>query len=163
MALRWEAGLAAMEALESLSDEERSNIVSEWSSSVVKMVEAEENLDAWWLERSIVSIRVATAGDKENWLDVTQLRQLFRWMSIDVSAAVPDATPEEQEALSKIAYIGQPVDVSEKHGIVRIALGVESMLAYKKDPEVTLAEDQWTVKKMAAIGKHFSTLVESGL
>ena len=76
---------------------------------------------------------------------------------------VPDATPEERHALSAPAYIGQPVDVSETHAIVRIALGVESMLSYFEDKEETLKEDQVTVLKLAAIGKHFDTLKKSGV
>ena len=166
LALRWEAGLAAMEALAPIPDDERDQIVSEWSDAVVKMVNARDTLDAWWVERSIVSIRVARGGDDaatKKWLGVDELRQLFRWMSLDVSGHVPDASPDEKEALSKIAYIGQPVDVSKDHGIVRIALGAESMLSYHNDPAATLAEDEWIVQKMSALGKYFSTLSESGL
>ena len=162
LALRWEAGLAGMEALDHVADEKRTTAYSEWADSVVRMVNEDEFLDAWWVERSIVSIRVANGKDK-NWLNVDELRQLFRMMSMDLSAAVSSATPEERDALSKTAYIGQPVDVSESHGIVRIALGVDSMLSYLDDPESTLSEDKWAVKKLSAIGKHFQTLMESGV
>lgn len=107
-----------------------------------------------------MSIRVAKG---EGWLNMSELRDLYRWMSMDVSNLVPDATPEEKDALSKPAYIGQPVDVSETHAIVRIALGVESMLSYFNDKDETLKEDQVTVLKLAAIGKHFDTLKKSGV
>ena len=160
LALRWEAGLAGMEALAPVSDEKRTVAYSEWADRVVKMVNEDEFLDAWWLERSIVSIRVAN-GNSKAWLNVDELRQLFRMMSMDLSNAVSSVTPEEKEALSKIAYIGQPVDVSESHGIVRIALGVDSMISYLEDPESTLLEDKWVVKKLSAIGKHFDALMES--
>jgi hypothetical protein len=50
------------------------------------------------------------------------------------------------------------VDVSETYGIVRIALGVDSMLSYAEDKDLTLEEDQWAVKKMAAIAKYFKEL-----
>jgi len=162
LALRWEAGLAGMEALAPVSDEKRTAAYLEWADRVVRMVNQDEFLDAWWVERSIVSIRVANGNSKE-WLNVNELRQLFRMMSIDLSITVPMATSEEKEALSKIAYIGQPVDVSESHGIVRIALGVDSMLSYLEDPESTLTEDEWVIKKLSAIGKHFDVLTESGV
>jgi hypothetical protein len=153
-----------MEALAPISDAERSGIVSEWADSVVDMVKEHDNLDAWWVERSIVSIRIAQGiGSEKKWLTVDELRQLFRWMSLDVSEAVPDASPEEREALSKIAFIGQPVDVSKEHGIVRIALGVESMLSYRKDAAATLKEDKAIVEKMASLGKHFAILSGTGL
>lgn len=159
LALRWEAGLAGMEALAHVPDEERSAAITEWAGTVSGMVDSESILDAWCVERSIVSIRVAK-GD--GWLSMSELRDLYRWMSMDVSELVPDATAEEKEALSKPAYIGQPVDVSETHAIVRIALGVDSLISYLEDKEATLNEDQLTVKKLAAIGKYFDTLKQSG-
>jgi hypothetical protein len=147
-------------ALASFPDAQRTEAYQEWAGSVSGMVNQRSELDAWCVERSIVSIRVAK-GD--GWLSMSELRDLYRWMSMDISNLAPDATPEEKAALSKPAYIGQPVDVSETHAIVRIALGVESMLSYFNDKEETLKEDQVTVLKLAAIGKHFDTLKKSGV
>jgi len=162
LALRWEAGLAGMEALASIPDEQRTETYKEWAGSVANMVSNEVELDPWCVERSIVSIRVAKqGGDGDSWLNMSELRDLYRWMSMDVSNLVPEATAEEKNALSKPAYIGQPVDVSETHAIVRIALGVESMLSYFEDKARTLEEDQITVLKLAAISKHFNTLKQS--
>mmetsp|Transcript_55753 Transcript_55753/g.64374 ORF Transcript_55753/g.64374 Transcript_55753/m.64374 type:complete len:567 (+) Transcript_55753:98-1798(+) len=162
LALRWEAGLAGMEALASIPDEHRTETYKEWADSVANMVSGEVELDPWCVERSIVSIRVAKqGGDGDSWLNMSELRDLYRWMSMDVSNLVPEATAEEKNALSKPAYIGQPVDVSETHAIVRIALGVESMLSYFEDKARTLEEDQITVLKLAAISKHFNTLKQS--
>jgi len=166
LALRWEAGLAGMEALAASgkSDEERSAAIAEWAKYVAEMINAEQFLDAWCVERSIVSIRVSESGDSDGeWRSMSELRDLFRWVSADVSGAVPHATAAEKEALSKTTFIGQPVDVSETHAIVRIALGVESLLSYLKDKDATLAEDKAAVAKLAAIGKHFDTLKKSGL
>jgi len=159
LAFRWEAGLAGMEAISSIPDSVRIDAVNEWAEVVTAMTNAESGLDAWCVERSIVSIRVKKS---DGWLSMSELRDLYRWMSMDVSDVVADATAEEKEALSKPAYIGQPVDVSESHAIVRIALGVESLLSYIDDKDATLSEDQMVVKKLDAIGKHFNTLKESG-
>jgi asparagine synthase (glutamine-hydrolysing) len=159
LALRWEAGLAGMEALASVPDDRRTEAVEEWAGSVAGMLQNETKLDPWCVERSIVSIRVAK---DDGWLSMGELRDLYRWMSMDVSGLVPDATAEEKEYLSKTAYIGQPVDVSETHAIVRIALGVESLVSYLEDKDGTLEEDRLTVKKLAAIANHFETLKKSG-
>lgn len=161
LALRWEAGLAGMEALAHVPDHVRTEAITEWAGSVSSMVNRETMLDAWCVERSIVSIRVAKAAG--GWLSMSELRDLYRWMSMDVASLVQDATLEEKEALSKPAYIGQPVDVSESHAIVRIALGVDSLVSYLDDNEATLEEDLHTTKKLAAIAKHFDTLKKSGL
>jgi hypothetical protein len=162
LALRWEAGLAGMEALSSIDDVKRTKAVDEWASAVSDMVSRESLLDPWCVERSIVSIRVAK-GNGNGWLSMSELRDLYRWMSMDISEAVPDATPEERLALSKPAYIGQPVDVSETHAIVRIALGVESLISYFNDKNGTLEDDRRVVRKLAAIAKHFETLKRSEL
>jgi hypothetical protein len=161
LALRWEAGLAGMEALASIPDEHRTEAVEEWANSVADMVKNESELDAWCVERSIVSIRVAK--DNGGWLNMTELRDLYRWMSMDVSDLVPEASAEEKKFLSKPAYIGQPVDVAESHAIVRIALGVESLLSYFDNKASTLEQDKATVQKLAAISKHFNTLKKSGV
>ena len=158
LALRWEASLAGMEALAHVSDEERTSAANSWARDVVEQVRGEHVLDAWCVERSIISIRVAK---EDGWLSVEELRDLYRWISSDVSHKVPGATAEERAILSRPAYIGQPVDVSESFGIVRIALGVESMLSYLDDTEATLAEDLHTVKKMATIGRYFKALKQS--
>lgn len=159
LALRWEAGLAGMEALAHVPDSRRTEAVDEWSAEVAAMVAGEPMLDAWCVERSIVSIRVAHG---EGWLSMDDLRDLFRWMSNDVSDLVPNATLEERESLSSPAFIGQPVDVSDAHAIVRIALGAESLLSYLEDGPSTLEQDRTAVRKLATIAKHFETLKKSG-
>lgn len=162
LALRWEAGLAGMEALAHVSDALRTEAVDAWSAQVADMVNAESELDAWCVERSIVSIRLAKDDGDGGWLGMTDLRAVHRWMSNDVSELVPTATAEERESLSTPAFIGQPVDVSDSHAIVRIALGSESLLSYLDDEARTLEGDRTAVRKLAAIAKHFETLMASG-
>lgn len=161
LALRWEAGLAGMEALANVPDKVRSEAVDAWALEVTGMVNGASNLDAWCVERSIISIRVKKNGDS-GWRSMSELRDLYRWMSADVSHLVPNATTEERESLSMPAYIGQPVDVSDSHAIVRIALGVESLVSYLDDGAATLKQDLAVVKKLAAIANHFDTLKRSG-
>ncbi|GFH55945.1 hypothetical protein CTEN210_12421 [Chaetoceros tenuissimus] len=163
LALRWQAGLYSMEKLESISDDERTALVDEWAAKVKNMVEENPNIDLFCVERSITSIRMAKDGDTSQWLNMGEARDLFRWMSLDVSEVVPDATEEEKKALATSGFIGQPVSVSEDFAIVRIALGVDSLYAYSQDKASTLAEDQMLVNKLGAIAKHFSTLKASGL
>ena len=94
---------------------------------------------------------------------MAEARDLYRWISLDVSEVVAIASNDEKVALSTVAYIGQPVSVSESHAIVRIALGVESMLTYVSDKDATLKEDELTVRKLAAIAKYFQSLNNSGV
>lgn len=159
LALRWEAGLAAMEALCHISDDEKIKMYEEWASTVRNMVDEAEMIDTFCVERSIVSIRIAK--NDGSWLNMDEARDLYRWMSLDVLAAIPAATLDEKAALSTPAYIGQPVDVSKSHAIVRIALGAESLLSYEKSKGQILKEDELTVKKLATIAKYFDTLKSS--
>lgn len=160
LALRWEAGLKAMEALGAIDDMERREAADDWATKVTDLVSRESLLDPWCVERTIVSIRVAK-NDGKGYLKMSELRDLYRWMSMDVSGSVPDATPQEKLVLSKPAYIGQPVDVSENHGIVRIALGVESLISYFNNRNETLEGDRRVIRKLVAIAKHFDTLKRS--
>lgn len=160
LALRWEAGLAAMEALASASDEEMDAAVEEWAAGVQSLVSEQPLLDVWCVERSIVSLRIS--NNKGGWLNMSELRELFGWMSADLSHLVPGATAEEKEALKTTAYTGQPVDVSESHGIIRLALGAECMLdLLDKNKKIEHSKrDALAVKKMAALAKHFTTIKE---
>lgn len=156
LALRWEAGLAGMEALASCPEAARAQEATDgWARSVVRMVHKEPLLDPWCIERSIVSIRIAK---DEGWFNMDDLRDVYRWMSTDVSHLIPGATGEETSILANPAYIGQPVDVSETFGIVRIALGVESLLSYLTNEAATLEEDRRTTKKLSLIAKHFDVM-----
>lgn len=156
LALRWEAGLAGMEALASCSEAARAQeATDDWARSVTRMLRNEPFLDPWCIERSIVSIRIAK---HDGWFHMDELRDIYRWMSNDMSKIVPGTSPEEESFLAKPAYIGQPVDVSESFGIVRIALGVDSLLSYLNNEAATLEEDRWTTKKLSLIAKHFDLL-----
>lgn len=163
LALRWEAGLNGMEALAKTPDTERVEAVDEWAQIVTDLVKSNSaQLDAWCVERSIVSIRLARE-DGNGWLSMSELRDVYRFMSLDVSSAVPSASDEEKEALATCCFIGQPVDVSETHAILRIALGAESLTNYLDDPESTLNEDEAAVKKLAVIAKNFTALKNSNI
>lgn len=163
LALRWEAGLAGMEALSKTPDTARVEAVEKWATTLTDMVQSKSGeLDAWCVERSIVSIRLKK-DDGNGWLNMSELRDVYRYMSMDVSSAVPSASDDEQEALSTCCFVGQPVDVSETHAILRIALGSESLANYLDNPEATLKEDELAVRKLAAIAKNFTTLKESNI
>jgi len=160
LALRWEAGLSAMEALSEIPDVEKVSMIKSWADTVENMVESNEMLDTFCVERSIVSIRMKKNGG--GCLNMSEARDLFRWMSLDVSSALPEASEEEKKSLSTLAFTGQPVSVSESYAIVRIALGSDSLLSYAKDEVKTLEEDQMTVTKIGLIAKYFNTLKSSG-
>jgi hypothetical protein len=92
---------------------------------------------------------------------MSELRNVYRYMSKDVSSAIPQLSAEEREALSTRCFVGQPVDVADSHAILRIALGAESLSRYLDNPTATLGEDEMAVRKLSAIAKHFSTLKQS--
>lgn len=161
LALRWEAGLSAMETLSEMSDAEKVSMIKSWAEAVKKMIELNEMLDTFCVERSIVSIRMKKNGG--GWLNMSEARDLFRWMSLDVSPALPEASEEEKKGLSTRAFTGQPVSVSESYAIIRIALGAESLLSYSKDEVKTLEEDQMTVTKIGLMVKYFNNLKDRGI
>jgi hypothetical protein len=161
LALRWEAGLDGMERLAKTPSSAQIEAVEDWASTVTQMVQDNsDHLDAWCVERSIVSIRLKKAGGS-GWLSMSELRDVYRYMSKDVSSAIPQLSREEKEALSTRCFIGQPVDVAESHAILRIALGSESLANFLENSDSTLLEDEMAVRKLAVIAKHFSALKQS--
>jgi len=159
LALRWEAGLAGMEALSGTPDPQRVQAVEEWANQVTAMVQDESAyLDAWCIERSIISIRLKKGDD--GWLNMDELRNVYRLMSLDLSS-VP--VNDSNNVLQYAVNLGQPVDVAESHAILRIALGSESLASYIQNPSATLAEDQTAVKKLAAVAKYYDEICQSGI
>lgn len=161
LALRWEASLAGVESLADVDDNVRSDAVQAWSEACSAMVQAQPLLDAWCVNRSIVSIRLAKDASRKEWRNMEELRNVYRWMSLDVSDCV---APEDRRAATTRCFIGQPVDVAESHAIVRIALGADALAKFcKEDEGGVLREDQAAVDKLAAIARNYDTLVASGL
>jgi hypothetical protein len=136
-------------------------ITDEWASLVKEIVDNNDHLDTFCVERSIVSIRIS--NNRGGWLNMTEARDLFRWMSKDLTVAINGQTEEERKILSVIAYTGQPVSVSEDFAIIRIALGVESMISYSENKHATLNEDALVVNKLGLIAKYFNDLKEKGI
>ena len=98
------------------------------------------------------------------WLNMNELRDAYRYMSLDVSSAAPRcATAEERATLSVCCNLGHPVDVADSHAILRIALGSESLAQYLNDPEGTTKEDQLVVMKLGLVAKYLQSLQNSSL
>lgn len=164
LALRWEAGLAGMEHLATTPDEERVAAVKVWSSEVSDMVDRQPELDAWCVERSIVSVRLRSNSGDSAWLSFDQLKDVYHWMSLDLSDAVKDLLDADQTVMATRISVGQPVDVAESHGILRIALGADSLASITQGSKVAiLAEDQTVVRKLALLSKHFPELSRARL
>ena len=95
---------------------------------------------------------------------MSELKDVYRYMSLDVSSAVPrSATAEERAALSVCCNLGQPVDVADSHAILRIALGSDSLAQYLNDPEGTAKEDEVVVRKLGLVAKYLQSLQNSPL
>jgi hypothetical protein len=156
LALRWEAGLAGMEALVSTPDALRTKAIDRWAGTVSDMVRAQPDLDTYCVERSIISIRLRRRNGK-GWLNMKELREVYRYISLDLSDMAPvEASAAEKAILSVCCYMGQPVDVATSFAIVRIALGSESLAAYLHNPTRTLQDDEVIVNKLAVVAKYFT-------
>ncbi|KAL7560625.1 hypothetical protein ACA910_001312 [Epithemia clementina (nom. ined.)] len=200
LALRWEAGLAEMERLALITakkDAPKQAAVQQWAQAVTDMIHDEPLLDAWCVERSIVSIRIgraaaatsATVNGDSTWLNMSELRHVYRFMSLDVaslllssSSMVLSLLRHEHEILSRPVHLGQPVDVADSFAILRMALGVESLVQYLQEqqqqpqsppqqqkqprPEdddssmTILAQDRLAVRKLALVAKYLPVLLQ---
>ena len=163
LALRWEAGLAGMEAICTTPDTLRTKAIDQWASSVSAMVQAQPELDTYCVERSIVSIRLRH-HQRKGWFNMKELREVYRYISIDLANVAPiEASDEEKAILSINCYMGQPVDVATSFAILRIALGSSSLATYLHNADQTLKEDEVVVKKLAIVAKYFDSFQQKNV
>lgn len=164
LALRWEAALAEMEALASIGDEEKAAAVSNWAETVSGMIKEEGVIEPWRVNGGIISLRLQNGAG--GFLGMEELRNVFRWMSMDVSAHVVRCSSSEQAALRTLCSIGQPVDVADEFGVVRIAIGSDTLadlLSSEEKKKTALAQDKALVVKLATLSRHYTTLKKAAV
>ena len=68
-----------------------------------------------------------------------EIDTLFLWMSINApSLAFFYAAPNDVWSLSRIDFVGHPVDVCGSHAVIRVALRCEAILLYRGGWEGTM-------------------------
>jgi len=148
LALRWEAALAEIEASTPYSIE----TAERWAADVAAMLPA-ETIQCFEANRCIVSLRLR-ASPSAPWFDVPELRHIYEWMTLDVSQVI-DFGP----TASTLCSIGQPVQVASDSGVLRLALGVDSLHEYHTDPLAALATDQLLIDKLHHLAANYDTLL----
>lgn len=101
---------------------------------------------------SIVSFRVRNQSGESEWLKKEELVKVFRAMTLDRS----DLSSDKVAGLK--CFIGQPVKISSDYGVLRIALGSDSLRQYIDDPEATLADDLKIVEKLSVLSHNYHKL-----
>lgn len=158
LALRWEAGLAEMQSIFKLPTSVVEQATNEWVDGVSELVHREEaNSNALGLfcaNSSIVSIRLKKGED--TWFSVDELKEVYRLMALDLGGAAPgDISPDDKAVLATAVSMGQPVSVASDFGILRLALGSESLRNFVADKEQTLNEDKIAIRKLALVSKYY--------
>ena len=172
LALRWEAGLAELEHLRAVApdDQVRQDAISTWATAVTGLIAKQEPwLQAWAINGSIISIRLHRPNgnsSKDEWLNMSELRTVYRYMSLDLSpyaslSSNDDDTTALNEVLRAPVNLGQPVNVAESHAIVRIALGCDALSQYLQESSRVVAQDAVAVQKLAWVAQHFAQLQEA--
>ena len=70
-----------------------------------------------------MSFRIKRVDDPERFYNKSELTRVFKAMTEDRSAQFP----MEKEIASKKCFIGQPVKINSDQGVLRIALGSDSL------------------------------------
>ena len=90
---------------------------------------------------------------------ISVLRTLFQWMSVDVSSLAPTYTNlDDVWSLSHIAFVGQPVDASDSHAMIRVSLRCKAMLSCREEWEGVLEEDLGVIRKMERLTRYFDVM-----
>jgi hypothetical protein len=156
--LRWRAALWEMEAFYVVPAERQFTAVRHFveglnravaRSAWVEMVEApaltrlpEGDEQAWDSTQTIFSLLVkrkdAPAGEPP-YLTLDEVKQLYQWLNMDISALLPDEiTDEERRIAASCCHVGQPVVIFSEHGrqyaAIRIAFGARLVSRVEMDP-----------------------------
>ena len=169
LALRWEAGLAELEHLREVASDDavRQDAISSWATTVTGLIDDQAPwLQAWAVNGSIISIRLHRPGNSDEWLNMSELRTVYRYMSLDLSpyaslSSNDDDTTALNDMLRAPVNLGQPVNVAESHAIVRIALGCDALSQYLQESSRVVAQDAVAVQKLAWVAQHFAQLQEA--
>ena len=160
LALRWEAGLAEMEATLAIDENKRLAAIDHWRKQVIDHINKFENLDYFSAAedtKSIVSLRVIHP-DTGKWMIKSELAKVFKALTLDLS----EQFPEVDDVVSRICFTGQPVHISKDEAVLRIALGSDSLREVIKNLEqkqTTASQtDLAILEKMSFISYKFNEL-----
>ena len=155
-AARWLGALAEMEAYHAAGTAaSRAEAAERWTEDVVSLVGAAQDGAAEVFEAngSIVNVAVRRGGAGGDLLRVPELKLLHRWLTLDLSEALAGA-----EGASTPVFIGQPVEIADAFGIVRIALGAPDVRALLDCREEVMAVDEAVIAKINLVGRNFDLL-----
>lgn len=178
LALRWVAALAEMEPTLQIPPEDWNNAKEMWRSRIKEEVERYPELHYHTDTEDTQSIVTVHLKHPETgkYLSKRELQLVHQAMTMDLF----DWLPTEKEAASKICYIGQPVQISEDVGVLRIALCSDSfrtLVHDLKDPDTyklnniemfpppegvqynrTIYEDCVLIKKLSLLAKYYTDI-----
>jgi hypothetical protein len=170
--LRWTCGVTEMEQF-AMAGTRAKIAIGEWVAGVRKLVcdrrpaldLLESDCDTACAHRdmtraggvnSVVSIKfLANCGTRH--IDATTLKQVHRWMTQDMSAALPaHATKAERAAAALRCFVGQPVQMGS-FGVLRLAISAPLARHIAEDPAhfaEALTEDGRVLDKMIVLTRH---------
>tara|TARA_B110000285_G_scaffold214985_1_gene260901 strand:+ start:625 stop:1155 length:531 start_codon:yes stop_codon:yes gene_type:complete len=145
LALRWSMSLAEMAPTLAIPAEQRNELTKEWRQKVIDMLQAMPQLDYYKaihtdvskISDSIVSFRIRRVDDPDRFYNKAELQKVFKAMTEDRS----EFFPMEKEIASRKCFIGQPVKINNEQGVLRIALGSDSLRQLREDFDGTLQTD----------------------
>ena len=163
-AVRWLGALAEMEAYHNTGTEEsRAAAVDAWLATVVERVAAAGGAaEVFEANGSIVNIQVRRGGSDGPLLSTGDLKKLHRWLTMDLHETLREAVSLDESALALACtpvFIGQPVEVAETFGVVRIALGAADVRALLEHSKDVTAQDEIVINKINLIARHFDVLL----
>eukprot|EP00164_Ancoracysta_twista_P004663 GFYU01006307.1.p1 GENE.GFYU01006307.1~~GFYU01006307.1.p1 ORF type:complete len:510 (-),score=188.09 GFYU01006307.1:394-1839(-) len=157
--LRWAASLSEIEPTLNIPTETRDQIITSWRQHALSCVAKHSVYEVMSVDDtdSIVSVKIRKP-DASGFFTYDELVNIFRWDTYDLSDKVPEATEEEKTALKVTVLTGQPVKIGPV-GVLRVALGADSLRRFHENPQETGKEDDIICTKMATTAKYYNTLL----
>ena len=165
LALRWVAGLAEMKATLKVDEFERQEATACWRKAIIEAVSKHprlrhfseaEGCHGFQVSQSIVSVTLHKSDKNgtitNNAMTKSELSKVFQAMTEDMSTIC------DHPAAAKRCFIGQPVTINASQGVLRIALGSDSLRRFIEDPASVLKDDCLLIEKMSMMAEEFHSL-----
>ncbi len=161
---RWKAALYEMKRYLALQESQRNESISSWYNQVIDLptesveflpLKVSHNGGASGLENTILPFHLYRKDN--NLFSHSELQNVHKWMSMDLSAFLPD---EEAEIVSIPILVGQPVKLCDEKSVLRIALSTPQIVDINQHGiEDQLVKDRIVLKKLALISKYYDLLL----
>ena len=147
-----------------IPSQDRVALTKAWREKIISMLKEVPQLDYFEsihndmdkICDSIVSFRIRKFDDASKFYNKAELVKVFKAMTEDRS----ENFPENIEISARKCFIGQPVKINKAEGVLRIALGSDSLRQLYTDFDGAIKTDAQIIEKLGFLSSNYNELTK---